>query len=188
MCNEKAESTTVVTFISAGGLATPPMITFKAYKVQTDWREAAPSSYFVCSSASGYINSDLFFEYAQKFVQFLKEKNILEEKKPGEDRRKRIMMLLDLHKSHLFNLKFLNYIVTNQIKVCSFPPHCMLILQPLDDVPFDNFKIQYQAKLLKVNHMLKGHKMTKKIFFNMFVPTYTAVMTPEAIRKGFKNT
>ena len=30
--------------------------------------------------------------------------------------------------------------------------------------------------------------MSKKTFFRLFVPTYTAAMTPEAIRKGFKNT
>ena len=45
----------------------------------------------------------------------------------------------------------------------------------MDDVPFGNFKI-------------KGQRMSKKTFFNIFVPTYTAAMSPEAIRKGFANT
>ena len=184
VCNEKAENTTVVTYISAGGLAVPPMVIFKAGRVKPEWREAAPSGYSVRSSASGYINADLFFDYAQKFVQFLKEKHIIEE----WSKRRKVLVLLDLHKSHLFNLKFLKYMIANNIEVCSFPPHCTHIIQPLDDVPFANFKMQYQAKLLRINHLLKGQKMSKKTFFRLFVPTYTAAMTPEAIRKGFKNT
>ena len=188
ICNEKAENTTVVTYISAGGLAVPPMVIFKASKVKADWREAAPSGYFVQSSPSGYINADLFFEYAQKFVEFLKEKHIVEERREGVQERKKVLVLLDLHKAHLFNLKFLKYMVANNIEVCSFPPHCMHIMQPLDDVPFGNFKLLYQAKLLRINHLLKGQKMSKKTFFKIFVPTYMASMTPEAIRKRFKNT
>ena len=47
VCNEKSENTTVVNYISAGGLAVPPMVIFKAGKVKKEWREAAPSGYFV---------------------------------------------------------------------------------------------------------------------------------------------
>ena len=46
---------------------------------------------------------------------------------------------------------------------------------------WSNNWMQFQTKLLKVNHMLKGHKMSKKILFNMFVPSYTAAVTLEVI-------
>ena len=97
--NDKGEITTIVSYVSAGGVAIPPFIIFKAAKVKTEWREAAPSGYYLRKSESGYINADLFYESAEKFVAFLKEKKIL----VGQDRA---LLLLDLHRSHLFNLKF----------------------------------------------------------------------------------
>ena len=115
MADEKGTTTTVVTFVSAGGLHVPPMIIFKAGKVKNIWRETAPSGYTVQRSDSGYINAELFAEYGAKFVDFLKEKNLL-----GNNQKS--LLLLDLHSSHLFNAKFMNMTIENNIEVCSFPP------------------------------------------------------------------
>ena len=115
VADEKGTTTTVVTFVSAGGLHVPPMIIFKAGKVKNIWREAAPSGYTVQRSDSGYINAELFAEYGAKFVDFLKEKNLL-----GNNQKN--LLLLDLHSSHLFNAKFMNMMIENNIEVCSFPP------------------------------------------------------------------
>ena len=106
----------------------PSFIIFKAAKVKTEWREAAPSGFYLRKSESGYINANLFYESAEKFVEFLKEKKIL----VGEDRA---LLLLDLHRYHLFNLKFLEYMKANRVEVCSFPPHCTHLMQPLDEYP-----------------------------------------------------
>ena len=116
-----------------GGVAMPPFIIFKASKGKTEWREAAPSCYYLSRSESAYINADLFYESVEKFVEFLKEKKIL----VGQDRA---LLLLDLHRSHLFNLNFLEYMKANRVKVCSFPPHRTHLMQPLDDTPFGSFK------------------------------------------------
>ena len=118
----------------------------KAAKVKTEWREAAPSGYYLRKSDTGYINSDLFYESAEKFVEFLKEKKIL----IGQDRA---LLLLDLHRFHLFNLKFLEYMKANRVDVCSFPHHCTLLMQPVDDAPFGSFKIEYQRSLLRINRL-----------------------------------
>ena len=115
VAHEKGTTTTVVTFVSAGGLHVPPMIIFKAGKVKNIWREAAPSGYTVQRSDSGYINAELFAEYGAKFVDFLKEKNLL-----GNNQKN--LLLLDLHSSHLFNAKFMNMMIENNIEVCSSPP------------------------------------------------------------------
>ena len=180
---DKGKNTTIVSYVSAGGggVAMPPFIIFKAAKVKTEWREAAPSGYYLRRSESGYINAILFYESAEKFVEFLKEKKIL----VGQDRA---LLLLDLHRSHLFNLNFLEYMKANRVEVCSFPPHCTHCLQPLDDTPFGSFKIGYQKNLLRVNRILYGQKMSKATFFRAFVAAYSSVMTPEIIRKSWKNT
>ena len=49
--------------------------------MKTEWREAPPSGYYLRKSVSRYINANLFYESAEKFVEFLKEKKIL----VGED-------------------------------------------------------------------------------------------------------
>ena len=74
---EKVGNTTIVTYVSTGGMVTKPMVILKAAKVHTDWHDATPSGYFMRASASGYINGDLFLKYGEKFVSFLKEKHLL---------------------------------------------------------------------------------------------------------------
>ena len=126
---EKSTNTIMLTFVSAGGLSLNPMLIFKASKIKTEWREAAPSGYMLRPSATGYINAKLFYEYGEYFIKFLKESNIL-------TGNKKIL----LHKSHLFNLDFMEYMKAHNVEVCSFPPHCTHVLQPLDNVPFAWFK------------------------------------------------
>ena len=178
---EKPENTTVVTYVSAGGLVLPPMVIFKTSKVKKEWREAAPSGYFVSGSTWGYINANLFNEYGEQFVKFIKENKIL-----VNDQK--VMVLLDMQKSYLFNLDFMTYMKVNNVEVCSFPPHCTHLLQPLDDIPYAQFKSEYQRQLMHMNRVLCGNKMTRIQFFRVLVPAFGVGMIPEAIRRGFKNT
>ena len=178
---EKAKNTTMLTFVSAGGLSLNPMLIFKASKIKTEWREAAPSGYMLQPSATGYINAKLFYEYGEYFIKFLKESHIL-------TGNKKVLLLLDMHKSHLFNLDFMEYMKANNVEVCSLPPHCTHVLQPLDDIPFAHFKNEYQRELLIMNRQLCGNRINKRQFFRVFIPAYTQGLTPEAIRKGYKNT
>ena len=92
---EKPQNTTIVSYISTGGLAVPPMVIFKAAKIKPEWREAAPSGYMVRASQSRYINGKLFQEYREHFIKYLIEKKIL----VGDAK---VMVLLDMHKAHLF--------------------------------------------------------------------------------------
>ena len=133
---EKSTNTTMLTFVSAGGLSLNPMLIFKASK-----REAASSGYMLQPSATGYINAKLFYEYGDYYIKFLRESHIL-------TANKKVLLLLDMHKSHLFNLDFMEYMKAHNVEVCSFPPHCTHVLQPLDDVPFACFKNEYQRELL----------------------------------------
>ena len=181
VADEKGTTTTMVTFVSAGGLHLPPMIIFKAGHVKDIWREAAPSGYFIRCSESGYINADLFADYGSKFVEYLKDKHLL-----GNNEKH--LLLLDLHSSHLFNAKFMRMMQEHNIEVCSFPPHCTHVLQPLDDVPFAVMKKKYQKELLSYNFSVAGAKMNHLQFFRVLVPAFTQAFTAENIRKGFMQT
>ena len=118
----------------------------------------------VRASQSGYINGKLFQEYGEHFVKYLIEKKIL----VGDAK---VMVLLDMHKAHLFNLGFMEYMKARKMEVCCFPPHCT-----------------HQSQLMRINTILSGHCMTRIQFFRVLVPAYAGSMTPEAIRSGFRNT
>ena len=97
---DKGQTTTVVTYINAGGMVVPPMVLFKAARVKDQCWEVAPSGYMIKATESGYINTDVFADYGKHFVTFLKERNLW---RPDQKH----LVLLDLHKSHLFNVKYM---------------------------------------------------------------------------------
>ena len=41
---------------------------------------------------------------------------------------------------------------------------------------------------MHVNRLMCGQRISRVTFFRVLVPAYTAAMTPEAIRSGFKDT
>ena len=61
------------------------------------------------------------------------------------------------------------------------------MLQPLDDVPFTNFKKVYQIELLMMNRQLCGNRMEKQQFFRGLVPAVEDGLNVETIGKGYKN-
>ena len=100
----KPTNTTIVSYISAGGMTMPPLVIFKAARIKPEWHEAAPTGYMIQGSASRYINAKLFQEYGGQIVHFVTEKKIL-------TRDRKVLLLLDMHKSHLFNLEFMKDIM-----------------------------------------------------------------------------
>ena len=180
---EKATNTTFLTFVSAGGLITNPMLIIKAARVQQQWRDFLPPGWMLRANESGYIEQELFAQFGQTLIDFLSAKGLLFP--PGSTRRN--ILLLDQHKSHLFNLTFMRLMQANNVEVCSFPPHCTHLLQPLDDLPFASFKNFYNQALLELNYRLGGKKMSREQFFSILIPSYQAAMTPVAVQKGFAN-
>ena len=77
---------------------------------------------------------------------------------------------------------------TIYIEVCSFPPHCTHILQPLDDLPYAMLKRKFQKELISFNLQVAGEKLLKQQFFSVLIPTFSGAFQPEVIRKGFQNT
>ena len=98
------------------------------------------------------------------------------------------LVLLDLHKSHLFNTHYMEYMQANNIEVCSFLPHCIHVLQPLDDLSYAMLKRKYQKELLPFNLQVAGEKLSKQQFFQVLVPTFASAFQPEVIRRGFLDT
>ena len=176
---EKPVNTTLLTYVSAGGMSMSPMVIFKASRVDREWYEAAPTGYVIRATKTGYINSKLFAEYGEKFIQFLQEKKLYGGKN---------LLLLDSHSSHSFNMHFMKYMQAHGVEVLCFPPHCTHLMQPLDDVPFGGLKNAYQQEILDYNFKFSAKKLSKVEFFRVLVPAYTKAMSEKAVRAGFENT
>ena len=66
---EKGINTTVLTYISAGGMHAPPMILFKGSRMNHEWADYAPTGYMIRTTKSGYISADTFAAYGERFIQ-----------------------------------------------------------------------------------------------------------------------
>ena len=70
---EKPMDTTIVSYVSTGGMAMPPLVV-KAVKTKSEWCKAEQTGYMIHESQSGYINTELFQEDGEQFIQFLKRR------------------------------------------------------------------------------------------------------------------
>ena len=94
---EQGETTTILMFANACGQVFPPLVIFKGTKVSDAWQTNVPPNVTVRASPKGWINKDVFLNYAVRWVHWLKRNQRLG--KPH-------LLLLDAHKSHIYNLPF----------------------------------------------------------------------------------
>lgn len=72
------QSITVLCNYSVAGQAVPPMIVLPDKRIPRDIADSFPDDYFNGRSDSGWMTSDVFFEYiANCFYPWLLEKNVL---------------------------------------------------------------------------------------------------------------
>ena len=98
---EQGEMSTIITFANATGLAIPPLIIHNEGKVSDTWHINCLGGVKVWASPKGWIYQDIFFEYTVRWISFMKTHGLL---------GKHHLFLLDAHKSHIYNIRF--------IKIC----------------------------------------------------------------------
>ena len=118
----------------------PPLIIYKGAKMSDLWLLNKPPNVTLHCSPKGWINKQVFFEYAQNWIRWLK-------KHEGLSTDRKHLLIPDAHKSHIYNLQFLKLMTSNNIEVLAIPGHPSYILQPLDSTPFTNFKMAWNANL-----------------------------------------
>ena len=128
---EQGELSTILTFVNGVGNVCPPLIIHKGQRVQQYWEEGKPVDFTLAATTSGYIDKHRFHIYSLKWVIWMKNRGFLGRKN---------VLILDSHKSHVYNIGFLEEMVENHISVISIPPHTSHLVQPLDSTPFADFK------------------------------------------------
>jgi hypothetical protein len=179
---EKPKLTTVLTYISASGRASPPMLVFTGAKVQTQWKEYLPQDqkFFLAASKSGYINTKLFHQYGGDFISWLSSIGLIQ-------KYRALLILMDGHGSHLFNYNYMDLMRHYKVQVAAFPPHASHLCQPLDDVPFAVLKSKWASALGDKNREIKGRALNKAEFMEMLAKLWREIFTKDIIREGFKN-
>ena len=124
---EQGETSTVLSFVSTGGKVCPPLVIHKGQRVQETWRLKAPGDIQLSATTKGYITKSQFHQYGVHFIKYLKKEGLANKKN---------LLIVDGHKSHLYNLPFYEAMRANGIEVLTIPPHTSHVLQPLDSVPF----------------------------------------------------
>ena len=95
------------------------------------------------------------------FIKYLKANGLAD---------KTNLLILDGHKSHLYNLSFYEAMRANNIEILTIPPHTSHVIQLLDSVPFAQFKKSWETHLMKYNNKNNGRVLNKVDFWNSMVP------------------
>ena len=111
---EQSEMSTILTFANAAGLVIPPVIIHKGEKVSDMWCINCPDGVMVQASPKGWINHDIFFEYTVRWIRYMKTQSLL---------GKCHLLLLDAHKLHAFNIRFIKICKCFSIDVLAIPSH-----------------------------------------------------------------
>ena len=158
---EQGETSTILTFANAAGLAVPPLIIHKGGKVSDTWCINCPVGVMVQASPKGWINQNIFFKYTFRWIRFMKTHGLL---------GKWHLLLLDAHKSHINNIRFIKICKQFNIDVLAIPSHTSHIIQPLDSVPFANLKTAWNEELTDYLFHSVGLGFSKMEFFEVFIP------------------
>lgn len=179
VAGEKGETSTILAFVNALGIHTPPMIIHKGQgtRIKPEWRNYMPAEAHLRKSANGWITKELFTEYGKIFIKFLYDRKLL-----GE----RHVVILDGHRTHSYNIGFLTLMDKYGIEVLGLPPHSTHYMQPMDLTPFSAFKRAWQHLLWIYNRRRCGKKLTKSLFFTIFTRAWRHSITVGNIQSGFR--
>ena len=117
----KGETCMVLTF--GIGDVIPAMVLHKGQQVQVTWTKDVPVGVHATATSKGCIIKQKFHEYSIQFVCWLKTHRLLD--RPH-------LLIIDSHKSHIYNVAFFDCMKANNIYVMAIPPHTSHIVQALD--------------------------------------------------------
>src|SRR6218665_217579 len=176
---EKGETTTVVAAFNAMGTYLKPFIILRGKRLKPEWLDGLPEDFAVTlrMSDSGWITKELFFTWAELFVEQL----------PKDDNMPHVLFL-DGHSSHVYNLDFINLMQQNNVQVWCFPAHTTHWLQPADRSFFRSLKHNWTEDGLKLARVQAAAKLSKTEFLRLLATSWRKSATVENAMSGFCST
>lgn len=173
--SEKDNLTVLVTF-SADGRLCPPCIVYPYVKPPRSIAESMPPDWFLGKSDTGWMRSDVFFEYvANGLHQWIVDQGI---KKP-------ILFFVDGHRSHM-SIELSKFCDENEIILYALPPNAMHLMQPADVALFKLLKEYWRQAVRTWYTQNEERTLTKADFAPVFEKALSNPNIPTHIRNGFR--
>ncbi|CAK9823984.1 MFS-type transporter clz9 [Anthophora retusa] len=99
----------------------PRLFIFPRNRMKSELLNGSPPGSWGRCSDTGWMMSEIFFEWMTKFIKFL-----------HVSIEKLVLLLLYGHSTHTKNLAVIDLAREHGVIMISFPPHCSHQLQPLD--------------------------------------------------------
>ncbi|XP_054723962.1 uncharacterized protein LOC129234057 [Uloborus diversus] len=168
---DKAETHTVLPCINAAGEFGPTLLIFKGARMIDGLKIGALPNVTVAVSQSGWINSELFLMWFQKFVQ-------------GISSARPVALLMDSHASHI-TPEVIAMASENDIIIVTFPSHTSHLLQPLDVAVYRPLKLAWQKHLRQFQEGNPLRRPGRFDFHGMFSPAFLEAFSRENIISAF---
>ena len=164
--------------MNAVGHVCPPVIIHKGQQVQANWSDGMPRFVKLAVTSKGYITKHQFHQYSI-ISCYLAQIGKLDQPH---------LLIIDSHKSHVYNLAFFEEMRENNIHMMAILPHTSHILQPLDSTPYAQFKHNWQYRPLEWNSAHKAKVLAKQNFFEVFWPAWHESVSIGKIQSCFRKT
>jgi hypothetical protein len=170
------ESVTIIECISATGSIIPPMVILAGKNILEEWIPCIQDEdWRIAVSDSGYNNGILSYDWINHFHFQTKEQ-------AGTGYR---LLFLDNFYSHL-TYDFLDFCHKHKIILNAFPAHTTHFLQPLDGVPFQQYK-HFHGKVVNQYALLGSSTFDKVDFLYELKGFRTRALTQRTNRKGYSD-
>jgi hypothetical protein len=171
---ERGQTVTGLVCVSAAGMFMPPMLIFLRKRKQQEFELGLPPGGWAEVSDSGWINSDLFLKWLNKFIDFSKS-----------TKESPVLLILDGHSTHTKSLEVID--LARVILLC-LPPHTSHRLQPLDVSFFKPLSLYYGEELRKWLRCNPGKIVTLWQISSIFGAAFIQSATMKSALKGFEKT
>ncbi|XP_071942933.1 uncharacterized protein [Antedon mediterranea] len=167
---------TVVGGCNAAGSFIPPLIIFPGVRFGYNPLEGAPEHSSFAKSKTGWVNSEIFFEYiSNHFLPYVKSLNVSFP----------IVLFVDGHASHI-NIETAELCVREKIVLYCLPSHSSHLIQPLDVAVYKTVKASW-GKAVRgwmIDH--PGQYVTKQSFASVFGLAWEEGAKKEHAVSGFR--
>jgi len=176
---ERGQTVTVERCMCADGSFMPPMLIFPRVRSKPELIDGAPPGSWAEVHPSGWIQSDLFLKWFEKFIVFSRA-----------SKTNRVLLLLDGHTTHTKNIALIDKARDAGVILLCFPPHCTHKLQPLDVAFMKPLSIYYcdEVKKWLREHASEHRVVTHYQIASLLGKAYLKAATMTTAINGFRAT
>lgn len=176
---ERGQTITAEICMGADGSYMPPMLIFPRVRHKPELIDGGPPGAWAEVHPSGWIQTDLFLKWFDKFVIFSRA-----------SKTHRVLLLLDGHSTHTKSLELIDKARDAGVILLCFPPHCTHKLQPLDVAFMKPLSLYYSDEVKRwLREHAKDHRVVTQFqIASLFGKAYLKASSMTTAISGFRAT